>query len=92
MNTNPKTIGFADNPRRSKPLFTKLKLIYGEELERLKSEKSESNLSFKKLTENEKLKIRERVRGQIMKEKRKEIIIWVIMILMALGIFVIFKN
>jgi len=89
MNPNPKTIGFADNIRRSKPAFTKIKQIYGEELERLNSEKINRNLSFKKLTEKEKLEIRERVRSQIIKERRKQLIIGIIVFLIACGIFIL---
>ncbi len=89
MNPNPKTIGFADNIRRSKPLFKKIKQIYGEELERLGSEKNKQNISLKKLTEKEKSEIRKHIREQIIKEQRKEFIIWIIGILIVLGIIVV---
>ena len=92
MNPNPKNyISFAENIRRSKPAFTKIKQIYGEELERLNSEKIKRNLFFKKLTENEKLEIRERVRSQIIKEQRKELTIGIIVILIGFGIFILIR-
>ena len=75
--------------RKSKLPFEKVKEIYGEELERLNSEKNKQNLSFKKLTEKEKLEIRERIRGKVIKERRKELIIGIIVFLMALGIFIL---
>ena len=85
---SPKTIGFADNIRRTKPLFAKIKQIYGDELERLNSEKNVKNLSIKKLTEKEKLEIRERIREQIKKEKLKELTFIITIILIILGVFI----
>ena len=73
--------------RQSKLPFAKIKQVYGEELERFKPEQTQQNFSFKKLTEKERLKIRERVKGQIIKERRKELIIWIITFLLALFFF-----
>ena len=78
--------------RRSKLPYEKIKEIYGEELERLNSKKIERNFSFKKLTEKEKLEIRERVRGQVIKEQRKELIIGIITFLIALVIFILARH
>ena len=43
--------------RKPKIPFEKIKDIYGNELERLKSKKSDQKISFKKLTEKEKIEI-----------------------------------
>ncbi len=92
MSPNPKNyISFADNIRRSKPAFAKIKQIYGEELERLNSEKIKKNLSFKKLTEKEKMEIRERVRSQIKNERRKELIIGITVFLIACVIYILIR-
>ncbi len=89
--SSTKTIGFADNIRRTKPLFSKIKQIYGNELEILNSKKNKKNLSIKKLTEKEKLEIRERIRKQIKKEQLKELTIIITVILIALGIFILVR-
>jgi len=73
--------------RRSKLPFAKIKKVYGEELERLKQDQIQQNFSFKKLTEKERLEIKERVKDQIIKERRKELIIWIITFLLAFCFF-----
>lgn len=78
--------------RRSKSPFSKVKEIYGDELERLKSEKQKSNLSFKKLTEKEKLEIKERVKGQVKKERKRELITLLVTFLIALVIFILARQ
>lgn len=75
--------------RRSKLPFAKIKQIYGEELERFKPEKTKHNFSFKKLTEKERLEIRKRVRVMVIKQRRKEVIIWIIIFLLALCFFLL---
>ncbi len=77
--------------RRSRIPFKKVKEIYGEELERLNFKKIKPNLFFKKLTEKEKLEIKERVKSQVIKERHKELIIWIIIFLIALIIFILAK-
>ena len=86
-----KTIGFADNIRRTKPPFAKIKQIYGSELVKLNSEKKEKNLSIKKLTEKERLKIRKRIRKQIKKEQLKEFTIIITFVLIALGVIILVR-
>jgi len=78
--------------RRPKLPFEKIKEIYGEELEKLNSKKIKGNLSFKKLTEKEKREIRERVKGQLKKQQRKEGIIGIIVFLIACGIFILARH
>ena len=75
--------------RRPKLPFEKIKEIYGEELEKLNLKKNKQNLSFKKLTIKEKLEIRERVKGQLKKQQRKEGIMGIIVFLIAIGIFIL---
>jgi len=73
--------------RKPKIPFEKMKDIYGNELERLKSEKSDRKKSFKELTEREKLEIRKRIKIQIRKEQNKNLIIGIIAIIITIGLF-----
>jgi hypothetical protein len=73
--------------RKPKIPFKRMKDIYGNELERLKSGKSDRKKSFKKLTEREKLEIRKRIKIQIRKEQNKNILIGIIAIIITLGLF-----
>ena len=73
--------------RKPKIPFEKIKDIYGSELERLKSEKVDQKISFKKLTEKEKLEIRKRIKTQIRKEQNRNLITGIIAIIITLGLF-----
>ena len=78
--------------RQPKLPFKKVKEIYGEELERLNSKNDKQELSFKKLTENEKIEIRERIKKQIKKKQLKELMIMITIIIIALGAFTLANN
>ena len=73
-------------------LLEKIKSIYGDEMERLKTEKTPQNKSSKKLTESEKLEIRKQVKTQIQKERIKNLIIVSISIIFILGIIYLMSN
>ena len=79
-----KTSVFTRKPKNS---FEKIKDIYGNELERLKSGNSDQKKSFKDLTEKEKLKIRKRIKTQFRKEQNRNLIIGIVSIIITLGLF-----
>jgi len=78
--------------RRAKPPFSKVKAIYGEELERLKLEKVDQKLSFKELTKEEKLRIRSRIKAELLSERKKQIVAFTILVLFVLAIFITLKH
>ena len=92
MRAGNRIIGFEDSTTwRSKKAFSRVKAIYGEELERFLSEKPEMKPPVRKLSQEEKLAIKERVKRQIRRERQKEYLIWIMFIITALLLFIILK-
>lgn len=58
--------------RRPKPIFERIKTIYGDEMERLKYEKKFQNKFHQDLSKEEKEEIRKKVRISLKKADRKE--------------------
>ena len=73
--------------RKPKVAFETIKYIYGEELERLNSKTSKNHYSFKDLSEEEKKKIRNRIKLKIRKEQNIERLKSVLAILITIGLF-----
>ncbi len=71
--------------------FSKIKEIYGEELERFELESSTTILKSKELLAEQKKEIRERVRKQIRKERKQNILIINFMSVFAI-LFLFFIN
>ena len=78
--------------RKNKLPFDKIKSIYGNEMERLKTEKTLQNKPFKRLSESEKLAIRKRIKAQIQKEQTRNLILVIIAIFFILGIIYLISN
>ena len=66
--------------RKQKVPFEKIKAIYGDEMERLHSEKLMQNKSFKKLTERDKLEIKSRIKTQLRRAQKKNILVVIIVL------------
>jgi len=78
--------------RKSNIPFKKIKAIYGDEMERLKSERLIDNKPFKKLSETNRLKIKKRIKNQIRKEQYKNLIVAIIVIIIVLGVLYFISN
>ena len=78
--------------RRNKIPFDKIKSIYGNEMERLNTEKKLQNKPFKRLSESEKLEIRKRIKAQIQKDQTRILIIVIIAIFFIFGIIYLISN
>ena len=78
--------------RKSNIPFEKIKTIYGDEMERLKSEKLIDNKPFKKLSKTDRLKIKKRIKNQIRKEQYKNLILAIIVIIIVSGALYFISN
>ena len=92
MNPGPKSIGFEDNSSwRSKRAFSKVNDIYGDDLLSSQSEQKEGRIPANKLTNIDKLKIRDRIKEESKQERKKEIFIGIVLIAIAFGIFALYS-
>ena len=76
---------------RPKSPFSKIKSIYGEELNRLNLKKAKQKLSFKVLTEKEKDEIRKRVKAELIADQKRQAIAGTILLLIVLTIFIVIR-
>ena len=58
--------------------FSKIKQVYGNELERINTDKKTGNLSFEKITLKQKTEIRKKIKKELRKTRIKELILFVL--------------
>ena len=66
--------------------FSKIKQVYGEELERISNAKKTGNLSFEKLSLKQKTKIRKKIKKELKKTRIKQLLLFVFSVFILFGI------